>query len=211
MLEKDFNILTYDLRGHGWSKKYQNYVDYNIACLAEDLRALLGHLCIRSCTLVSHSLGTLVALLFIRSNPGRVRRNLLLSPIYRVGAPAMTIVLNLLPRIASRYGGRDDYSRLSHARDFDLRRLILEIKRLTLRIYLFYLHQMGVFPHHAAWSVIDVPTTIMHGTKDSFAPYRLATELAKIVPNSQLITLEGANHMIIVNNRDDVAAQIRVG
>lgn len=218
-LENDFNVLTYDLRGHGWSKKYVDYADYDLVSLADDLRALLDKLGIPSCTLVSHSLGTLVALLFIRGNPGRVRRNLLLSPVYRPNArvkvstraPFLIRVLDALPLFSSRRAARIDFSRARGARDLDFRRIFLEIKHLSLRTYLFYLRQMDVFPHHASWSEIDVPTTILHGTNDSFAPYRLAVELSKIIPHSKLITLEGANHMIVVDNTAEIVTYIRSG
>ena len=52
LLEGDFNVLTYDLRGHGLSKKYGRYADYDLECLATDLHRLLETLGIRSCTLV---------------------------------------------------------------------------------------------------------------------------------------------------------------
>jgi pimeloyl-ACP methyl ester carboxylesterase len=217
-LENDFNILTYDLRGHGFSKKYRNCADYDLKKLADDLRALLDYLGIGSCSLVSNSIGTLVALLYIHYYPGAVRTNLLLAPIYKqqsltspetksIESPLMNL-LSLMP-FAPHNGKRLDYSRFEYTADLELRRFLPEIKNLSLRIYLFYLHHMNAFANHAWWSQISVPTTIMHGTKDSFAPYHLAVELSKTIPNARLVTLEGANHIMIVNNKKEIIAQIR--
>jgi pimeloyl-ACP methyl ester carboxylesterase len=217
-LENDFNILTYDLRGHGFSKRYRNCADYDLKNLADDLRALLDYLGIHSCSLVSNSIGTLVALLYIHYYPGTVRTNLLLAPIYKqqsltspetksTESPLMKL-LSLMP-FTPHNGKRLDYSRFDYTDDLELRRLLPEIKNLSLRIYLFYLHHMNAFANYAWWSQIRVPTTIMHGTKDRFAPYHLAVELSKTIPNARLVTLEGANHIMIVNNKKEIIAQIR--
>jgi pimeloyl-ACP methyl ester carboxylesterase len=217
-LENDFNILTYDLRGHGFSKRYRNCADYHLKNLADDLRALLDYLGIRSCSLVSNSIGTVVALLYVHYYPGTVRRNLLLAPIYkqpsltspetkRTDSPLMNL-LSLMPFLPNN-GKRLDYSRFEYTDDLELRRLLPEIKNLSLRIYLFYLHHMNVFANYGWWSQIHIPTTIMHGTKDRFAPYHLAVELSKAIPNAKLVTLEGANHIVIVNNKKEIIAEIR--
>jgi pimeloyl-ACP methyl ester carboxylesterase len=217
-LESDFNILTYDLRGHGYSRKYKSYADYDLKNLADDLRALLDHLGIHSCSLVSSSIGTLVALLYVHDCPGTVRTNLLLAPIYKQHSlasaetksvhSALMNLLSLMP-FAPRDGKRMDYSQLEYAADVELRRLLSEIKGLSLRIFLFYLHRMNAFKNHVLWSQIRVPTTIVHGTKDTFAPYHLAVELSKALPGAKLVTLEGANHLAIINNKKEIIAQIK--
>jgi pimeloyl-ACP methyl ester carboxylesterase len=217
-LENDFNILTYDLRGHGFSQKYKNYADYDLKNLADDLRALLEYLGIHSCSLVSTSLGTLVALLYVHYYPGTVGTNLLLAPIYkqhsRTGAEtkghqsSLMNLLTLMP-FTPRNGKRVDYSRFEYTADLELRRLLTEIKNLSLRIYLFYLHRMNAFTNYEWWSQIRIPTTIVHGTKDTLAPYHLAVELSKAIPNAKLVTLEGANHCVIINNKKEIIAQIK--
>jgi pimeloyl-ACP methyl ester carboxylesterase len=217
-LENDFNILTYDLRGHGFSLKYKNCADYDLKNLTDDLRALLDYLGIHSCSLVSSSIGTLVALLYVHGYPGTVRTNFLLAPIYKqhpqAGAetkaahsPLMTL-LGRMPFTPLR-GKRVDYSRFDNTADLELRRIVSEIKNLSLRGYLFYLHQINAFTDYALWSQMRIPTTIVHGTKDSFAPYHLAVELSKTIPNARLVTLEGANHLAIINNKKEIIAQIR--
>jgi len=44
IFENKYNILTYDIRGHGKSKKYPNYSDYEIKNFAEDLHDLISFL-----------------------------------------------------------------------------------------------------------------------------------------------------------------------
>ena len=218
-LESDYNILTYDLRGHGFSRKYKNYADYDLKNLADDLRALLDYLGIHSCSLVSNSIGTIVALLYVRHYPGTVRTNFLLAPVYKqqqspTGAEAKSRhssfmdLLSSMP-FAPHNGKRVDYSRFEYAADVDLRRLLSEIRGLSLRIFLFYLHHMNAFTDYSWWSQIRIPTTIVHGTENSFAPYHLAVELSETIPNARLVTLEGANHIVIINNKREIIAQIK--
>src|SRR5882757_7719842 len=52
-----YNLVTYDLRGHGLSKKYTASADYAIKNFADDLHALLEHLHIDRFELVAHSMG----------------------------------------------------------------------------------------------------------------------------------------------------------
>src|SRR5689334_8832829 len=59
-LESNYNILTYDLRGHGLSRRYKNYEDYEPERLVGDLQALMQFLKISSCWLISVSFGTLI-------------------------------------------------------------------------------------------------------------------------------------------------------
>jgi pimeloyl-ACP methyl ester carboxylesterase len=218
-LEHDFNVLTYDLRGHGFSRRYQSCADYRLTNLADDLRALLDFLDIRSCSLISGSLGTLVALLYMRSYPDTVQRNLLLAPIYKhfplIGAEQsdkslVTDLLSLIP-LVRHHGSRVDYSRFEHAGDLQLGKMLSEIRAMSLRVYLFYLYHLNSFRNYAWWSQIQVPTTIIHGTKDSLAPYYLSIELSKVIPNAKLVPLEGANHMVIINNKKEIIAQIQAG
>lgn len=60
--ESQYNLLTYDIRGHGKSKKYPRCRDYAIRHFVEDLHVLLEHLGVDTCILVSHSFSVLIAL-----------------------------------------------------------------------------------------------------------------------------------------------------
>ena len=217
-LENDFNILTYDVRAHGFSRKYRNYADYDLEHLAEDLQALLNYLGIHSCTLVSNSMGTLIALVYQHRYPGAVQKNLFIAPIYKqhsvVGTTAKGILsciiklLGYMPFVP-RSGKRPDYSRFTHTPDQSADRMLPEIRNVSWRLYLFFLARVYTFAEDDWWSQIRAPSTIMHGTMDTFAPYRLALELSRTIPDAKLVTLEGANHILVINNIPEIIELIR--
>jgi pimeloyl-ACP methyl ester carboxylesterase len=72
ILQNHFRVLSYDLRGHGYSDAPAS--GYTAGDLAEDLRRLLDVLDISSCAIVGHSYGADVALGFAFQHPERVLR-----------------------------------------------------------------------------------------------------------------------------------------
>jgi pimeloyl-ACP methyl ester carboxylesterase len=70
LLSDQFQVLTYDLRGHGYSDMPET--GYDADTMAEDLLQLLDALEIERPMLVGHSYGADIALYFAHSNPERV-------------------------------------------------------------------------------------------------------------------------------------------
>jgi pimeloyl-ACP methyl ester carboxylesterase len=70
MLKDHFRILTYDLRGHGYSDVPPS--GYSATDMARDLEGLLDHLGIERANLVGHSYGADIALYYAFRNPDRV-------------------------------------------------------------------------------------------------------------------------------------------
>lgn len=68
-LKADYCVTFYDLRGHGYSRCTRN--GYTATTMAEDLRALLDHLCIEQAHIVGHSYGGGVGLEFAVKYPER--------------------------------------------------------------------------------------------------------------------------------------------
>ncbi len=216
-LESNFNILTYDLRGHGLSRRYKNLEDYAPEKQADDLFALLEFLKIRYCAIVATSFGTLIALLFIRRHPDMVHKAFLLSPLYRQfsdrrkgksAVPVWARLLGLIP-LWRTTGKRMDYSRYGHMEDLDWGRILAEVRNMSARVYLFNLRQIGAFSKYAEWAETKVPTTIVHGKRDSLSPYASAVKLSKIIPRATLVTLDGGNHLAIINNADEILIQLK--
>ncbi|MDE3077522.1 MAG: alpha/beta hydrolase [Chloroflexota bacterium] len=68
----DFQLLTYDLRGHGYSSMPPT--GYTAGDMASDLEQLLDALDIRQASLVGHSFGADIALYLAYRSPRRVRQ-----------------------------------------------------------------------------------------------------------------------------------------
>lgn len=77
-LRRHHRVLTYDLRGHGYSQVTPD--GYTAADLAEDLRGLLDALGIARPVIVGHSYGADVSLYFALKYPERVEKLIALEP-----------------------------------------------------------------------------------------------------------------------------------
>lgn len=218
ILGEKYNILTFDLRGHGMSYKPREYEDYRILNLAEDLYELLNVLDIAQCVLISHSYGSLVALEFLRAHIERASAAIFLSPtpyltqtrwftLIRTVGYALVPVFNLLP-FYSRIRGRVDYSAFQPTADWDLRRIRHDIYATSFRSYLYCLVQAYRYRANEFWREIRIPTLIVHGTVDSYIPFAHSVRLSKEIPSSKLVLLKNANHIIVLNNVQEIAENI---
>lgn len=72
LLQDHFRVLTYDLRGHGYSEVTPG--GYTATDMADDLEGLLDALGIERADLAGHSYGADIALYAALRDPGRVRR-----------------------------------------------------------------------------------------------------------------------------------------
>jgi len=78
ILRREFRVLTYDLRGHGYSE--MTPTGYSAKNMAEDLLGLMDSLGIQKATLMGHSYGADVCLYFALKHPDRVDKILALEP-----------------------------------------------------------------------------------------------------------------------------------
>lgn len=215
-----YNLLTFDLRGHGRSARPCRYEDYALLTCAEDLHELLAYLRIETCIMASHSLGALVALEYVSAHKEKVSAMIFLSPssflkqtkwfpFVRVTDRVLIALLRLFPfRTSMR--GRVDYSILfTYTSDWDPRRIFRDVYITTLHSYFYCLAQSYTKDYDDVWKYISVPTLIIHGTKDTYIPVQHSMRLAKEIRGSKLVLLESANHIIVINNIPEVAEHIK--
>jgi 3-oxoadipate enol-lactonase len=70
LLKADHNVIVYDLRGHGDTSTAGN--NWTLEMFSDDLRGLLDHLGLSSCSMVGLSLGGMIAQTFVLRHPSRV-------------------------------------------------------------------------------------------------------------------------------------------
>jgi len=212
--KEKYNVLTLDIRGHGKSKKFPYYPDYEIKHFAEDLNDLVLHLNIPKFILISHSFGTLIAMEYIKSYREKVTVNVLLSPIIDLNKepsakflrPILkpTKILDLFP-FHPKPGQHVDYSKYFNTTDWNLKRCYADVSNTTFRVYFHCLRQSLIKEQEYFLEKINVPTLIVHGMKDTLAPVKNSIALSKKIKNSKLVLIPGTDHIVVLNNFKEIS------
>ncbi|MDB5224442.1 MAG: hypothetical protein JWO43_64 [Candidatus Adlerbacteria bacterium] len=210
-----YNMVTYDLRGHGLSIR-PSRSGYALDEHLEDLKALLEHLHISQCVLVSHSFGTLVAMEFARTYPHMLSHKILLAPIHGIQNFAWTrlfvrmgnMVASLIPRL--HRDRRTNYSTISiPTPDFSIRRIYKDISNMGLRSYIYVFRAAFAKDYSRDWTELPMPVLIIHGTQDTFVELEHAISLVEKLSGEEFVAIDGANHNIVLNNRERLAVEIK--
>jgi epoxide hydrolase 4 len=77
--QRDFTVVAPDLRGYNLSDKPQDVEQYRMANLVEDVRQLIAHLGVQTCTLVAHDWGGAVAWVFALAYPELLERLIIIN------------------------------------------------------------------------------------------------------------------------------------
>ncbi len=197
-------VLFVDLLGFGDSP--QPWCRYTVERHVEALHATLNRL--GPVTLVGHSLGAALALLFAARYPDKVKALVLISlPCFGSQkhafdwlrrAPSGWIYTNMLIAgfaciITRRIAGKilplflTDYPR-EVAEDVVKHNVMSSITSLW---NILYRHDLG---QEAAAVAADVPVLCIHAKDDDTAPFAAIEALSKALPNWQLLSLEGPRH-----------------
>jgi pimeloyl-ACP methyl ester carboxylesterase len=215
---KSYNVLSYDLRGHGKSHSYKNYKDYKIDNFVEDLNDLVTYLKIEKFILIGHSMGSLIVLDYILKYQEKITSAILLSPNINTGNRWIKKIINKpLLRFVSlieskmkkpRLGDHVDYSKYPNSGDWDVKRSIADLRNTGMSNYLYCVKHFSGYDRRDNIKSIKIPLLIIHGEKDSIFPIKNSIEMAKKIPNSKLVVLKNANHILVINYFDDVSKLI---
>ena len=217
IFEKKYNVLTYDIRGHGMSKKYQNYSDYEIKNFTEDLHDLVSHLNISKFILISNSFAGLVHLEYLKKYKETVIANVFTSPeIYlgngflaKIARPVLklTEIFNILP-FDPKPRGHVDYTKHIGSTDWDIKRNLADMKNTTLRVHFFTLRQSFSPDIEYSLENINIPTLIIHGEKDSMVPMKNSIAMSQKIKNSEFKTLKNIDHNTVHNGVKEMSEMI---
>ncbi len=218
-LDKAYNIISIDLRGHGKSSRPERYEDYAIEEFSEDVYELLCHIGIKKCILISNSFGSLVALAFIAKHQDMISATIFIGPHFAVGKmlsarlikPFLMLAIKVKPSFSSSalHGGHIDYSKYKNTGDWNVRITIANIKNTGLWSYLYTTAQSYAFNGENDLKNITVPSLIIHGAKDTIFPLKYGVIMAKAIPNAKIVVLDDIDHIVVLNRSADVVTIIR--
>lgn len=218
-LEPLFNILSFDLRGHGKSEKPLRYEDYKIDDFANDINELVEFIGIDRFVLVGHSLGSLIVLAFLEKHQDKVSKTVFLAPNFSVGkmlsakviSPFLEAGISLFKHLqfSTQPGGHIDYSLYPNTGDWNIPRMIADVGNTSLHVYLYATRQSYDFDGEAFLSEITVPTLIIHGEKDTIFPVQYGKKMAEKIPGAKLVLLQDADHILVLNKSKEVIEEIK--
>lgn len=217
IFEKKHNVVIYDIRGHGKSKRFKDSKDYEIRKFAEDLHKIILFLNISRVVLVAHSFGTLIALEYIKLYGESIVANVLLAPIFNPQKRrlkkflrqilGMSSIFNLLP-FNPKIGRHIDYAKYVPTTDWEIRRLYVDISNTTLRTYLFCLKHAMNSEQEYFLEKIKIPTLLIHGLNDTLAGADNSVTLSKIIEKSELMLIPNENHFAVLNSVQKISNAI---
>jgi pimeloyl-ACP methyl ester carboxylesterase len=218
IFENKYNVLTYDIRGHGLSKKYPNYEDYEIKNFAEDLHDLVTGLGIQKFILISNSFAGLVHLEYLKIHRETVVANIFTSPeIDLQKSPMGKImwpVLKILNGIIGFFPwnpkprGRVDYKKYIGSTDWSVGRNLADMRNTGLRAH-FYTLRQSVNPNQEYnLEKIIVPTLIIHGQLDTMVPIKNAIEMSKKISGAEFVGISNIDHNTVHNAVPEMSVAI---
>jgi 3-oxoadipate enol-lactonase len=212
ILAPEFRIVTYDKRGHGLSESGPDKSE--MADYAGDVAALLETLGVGRATIVGLSIGGVIAQEFYRQHPDRVAALVLCGTAAKIGTDEAWD-----RRIAEvDRGGVDSIADAVlkgwFTADFRARRsaefagVRAMLARTPARGYLAACNALKRADLRPYAGRIEAPTLCLVGDEDGSTPVALVRETAALIPASRFEVIQGAGHLINVEQPQAVAGLI---
>ncbi len=217
--EADYNVLTFDMRGHGMSKKWRHCDDYSLKEFSQDIFELISLLGIKEIILIGHSFATLVVFEFLVAHQDIVESAVFLSPSFSLKRSGRTQNAAWLPSIGAqlieyiptslKIRGRTDYTKYKNSKDWHIWRTIADTHNTSIRTWLYAMKNAYEVDYESFLDQITIPILIIHGRNDSMFPLANSFAMEKKIRNAKLIVLENTDHIIVLNNAKEVTAAIQ--
>jgi pimeloyl-ACP methyl ester carboxylesterase len=231
-LQPHFHVVAPDLRGHGdsdWAKGGS----YSLTEYVYDLSRLVREMAAERVTIVGHSMGGMVGLIYAGTFPDQVSALVVLDGI-TVMPGAKTLPAN--DRIAKWIGQLDKLEAREPRRYGTIDEAAAQMREHNARLpselahhlathgvrqnedgtcsWKFDPYQRAMAPHRlsaddhvALWSRINCPTLVLLA-EQSFLESAKAADLAGYFPNARAETISGAGHWLQHDKPDEVLAAI---
>lgn len=209
LVEAGYRVTVWDALGAGRSAK-PRAGDYSIAAHVRRLEAVLDRLGIERATVVGHSLGGSLALVFAHAHPERTAALCLVDPAaYREGAlggrwfwevPLLAeIVLGVLStEMLVDFGMKQNYANAARIPELLRKLYIREARREAMISALIHQERQLVPADPEAWEAghrtIRAPTLILWGANDALVPVAQGPRLARDIPGAELVVLPDLAH-----------------
>lgn len=195
---KNHRVIAYDQRGHGRSDKPEK--GYSIKTLSDDLNYITKTLNIEQFTLVGHSLGGMVAMVFALKHPEHVSKLVLVSTGAKTHT-ALRIMLSVLIQALPYNIFADGSVNFKYYKPS--KRIKAEAMEMALRTPKYAacesLKEFTInYDIRDRVSNIKVPTLIIVGEQDTSTPLYLSRYLRSEIEGSKLAIIKESKHMPMI-------------
>ncbi len=226
-LAPNHHVIAMDLRGRGCSE--QPASGYSIDRHCGDVAALLGGLGLRSCALMGHSLGALIALAYAAKHPEQVERVVLIdgggvlsedqrNKVVEAIKPSLSRLGKVFPSLGSyrEYLQKSPlFEQWSAAMDVFFRHEIEEVEGgLRSRVLASAMEEellnLGEFDIAGLYGQVRCPVLIVRAGKgmlsddDILLPEDVLERMLRELPNARSLDVEEANHYTVMFQNNEV-------
>lgn len=205
--QKDYQILTLDLRGFGLSSK-PTY-GYSLKLQANLLHNLVQNLNLTNCWLIGHSLGGMITLQYCKKYSTELSGAILIDTTAALPAK-LSIWRNLGTFFVSKTLRQIWQRTLKSIKRETQRTLIQELIHDVDSVPLYVSAACGiaVLNFRVRLKEIKSPILIIVGSDDDLTPTDLSVEMHQKLSNSQLKIINNAGHMSFIEKPDEINAII---
>lgn len=215
LLEKGFPALAMDIRGHGYSSHSRSAKSYQIENVVQDVLSILEQEKAHNVILIGHCYGAAGAATFAIQHGEKLQALVMISGTYRppsyLNAKMLRAISNRLIGLAAFLGLKpihpqhSSYPTGKFHKDYEWLGLAKTIVHNSLGNYLLTAKEIVNLNIETKLSRISIPTLIIVGGKDSIFPPPISQKMHAKISGSTFTLVEGANHVVILNNADQVA------
>lgn len=198
------SAIVVDLPGHGRSPGPGRQ---SVAAYADDVFALMDSLKIGRAILGGHSMGGAIALTMALSMPERTRGLLLVGTGAKL-AVHPDILNGILTELGKTIGLLIGWYYSPSATEQMRRRTQQALSSVTPQTLYGDYAAVNQFDVRDQLNHIQVPTLIVGSTADQLTPFKFSEYLHEHIAGSQLVKVEGAGHMLPIEQPEAVAEAV---
>jgi (E)-2-((N-methylformamido)methylene)succinate hydrolase len=216
-LESDFQVITYDLLGHGRSAAVR--ANSPLADWVDQLSEVVRGLALEKFTLVGFSFGGLIAQAYAAQHSGLIEKLVLMSTVYDRNEAERAGVLSRLD-VAQREGPHAIISAAlsrwfspqfagAHPEILSQYEAILRGNDAASFLSAYECFARADRDLVGKLAVFDRPTLVMTGELDKGSTPAMARKLAGMIPGAECSIIAGGRHMMSVEMPDEVNSVLR--
>lgn len=214
-----YSTVAIDLRGHGLSDRPRYEGAYDISHFAHDILAVLKTENIENPILVGHCFGAMVTLYLEAYYPHTSSAIVLIDTSYKPPLFGKIVadhrILNSIISLVARHG--PDAHKAEHVNaaqfkglsEFSTKRIFSDVLHTSLKSYFAVSQYIIHMDLRTLLKKILVPSLIISGTDDLIFPPELEDDLRRRLHTKYIDYINGGNHMVVINNPEDVAIDIK--